>query len=929
MIDVHAGTIKAPLVVTITLGYLGLLFAIAWWADRRATPGRSISARPTVYALSLAVYCTAWTFYGSVGRAASDGIGFLPIYLGPTLVVLLWGSLLVKMVRVSKAQRITSIADFIASRYGKSQALAGVVTVIAVIGVVPYISLQLKAIAQSVGILLSYPEPQVPDPTAMPLWHDTAFFMALLLAAFTILFGTRQLDASERHEGLVTAIAFESIVKLGAFLAVGAAMTAWLLGLIPGPASTAVAESSPVLLEPALPPFQDWVAISVLAGLAVMLLPRQFQVAVVEADNEAQIRRAIWLFPLYLFLINLFVVPIAYAGLLVFAGSDVEADSFVLTLPIAFDRPWLALAVYIGGLSAASGMVIVEGIALATMISNDLVLPVLLRRWPTRVQRADIGRLLLSVRRIAIVVILLLGYLYFRIAGEAYALVGIGLISFAAVAQFAPAVIGGLYWRGGTRDGAIAGLLAGFTVWIYTLLLPSFAKSGWLPIAFQDSGIFGIEALRAQALFGLEGWHEVTHCLFWSLTANVGAFVLVSAFRGPSAIEAAQASAFVDSLRHRRPTAMPLWRGSAEVTELMRLIGRFLGPARTAEAFAAHANARGLTSAKALPADAETVELAENLLSGAIGGASARALVASVTQEESLGLDEVIEILDEASQIRAYSRQLEQKSRALETATAELKAANLRLRELDRLKDDFMSSVTHELRTPLSAIRAFSEILYDDPEIELGERKRFLGILVSETERLSRLVNQVLDLAKLESGHADWQLEPLDLEPVIGQAINATEQLLRSRAIRMTKDVPPTPIEVLGDRDRLIQVMVNLLSNAAKVVPSPGGCIHIQVGHTDAGVRVCVDDNGPGIAANEREAIFAKFHQAASGGEKPIGTGLGLPICRRIIEHLGGRIWAEPPANGAGARVCFELPALDANNHGALATAKTPSAPTP
>jgi Na+/proline symporter/nitrogen-specific signal transduction histidine kinase len=929
VINVTSGAIGAPLVVTISLGYLGLLFAIAWWADRRAVRGRALSARPTVYALSLAVYCTAWTFYGSVGRAAHDGIGFLPIYLGPTLVVLLWGSLLVKMVRVSKAQRITSIADFIASRYGKSQALAGVVTVIAVIGVVPYISLQLKAIAQSVGILLSYPQPRVPDPTSMPLWHDTAFFIALLLAVFTILFGTRQLDASERHEGLVTAIAFESIVKLGAFMAVGAVMTAWLLGLIAGPAPTAVSEPVSVLLEPPLPPFQDWVAISVLAGLAVMLLPRQFQVAVVEADNEAQIRRAIWLFPLYLFLINLFVVPIAYAGLLTFAGSEVEADSFVLTLPIAFDRPWLALLVYIGGLSAASGMVIVEGIALATMISNDLVLPVLLRHWPARVQRADIGRLLLSVRRLAIVVILLLGYLYFRLAGEAYALVGIGLISFAAVAQFAPAVIGGLYWRGGTGHGAIAGLLAGFTLWIYTLLLPSFAKSGWLPMAFQDSGIFGIDALRPQALFGLEGWHEVTHCLFWSLTANVSAFALVSALRGPTAIEAAQASAFVDALSRHGPSITPLWRGSAEVTELMRLIGHFLGPARTAEAFAAHANARGLATAKELPADAETVELAENLLSGAIGGASARALVASVTQEESLGLEEVIEILDEASQIRAYSRQLEQKSRALEAATAELKAANVRLRELDRLKDDFMSSVTHELRTPLSAIRAFSEILYDDPEIELAERKRFLGILVSETERLSRLVNQVLDLAKLESGHADWALGPLDLETVVTQAIDATEQLLRGRGIRVTRDAPPTPVEVVGDSDRLVQVVVNLLSNAAKVVPSPGGSIHIELARADSWARVCVDDNGPGIPANEREAVFKKFHQSASGGEKPVGTGLGLPICQRIIEHLGGRIWAGAPASGPGGRVCFELPALAADDQAAAVPDTTPGSSRP
>jgi Na+/proline symporter/signal transduction histidine kinase len=912
--------ITGPLIVGVACAYLGSLFALAYWADRRADQGRSVIGHPTVYALSLAVYCTAWTFYGSVGRATQVGLGFLTIYLGPTLMALLWGSLLVKMVRVSKAQRITSIADFIASRYGMSQLLGGLVTVIAVVGVVPYIALQLKAISWSFIILRQYPEVRMPQPLDLPFWQDTAFIVALLLAAFTILFGTRHLDASERHEGMVAAIALESIVKLLAFLAVGLWVTLGLLdldGSVGGPSLPPAAGDPRVapLMEPTISSPTNWFAISMLAGLAVMLLPRQFQVAVVESSDERQIRRAIWLFPLYLLLINLFVIPIALAGLLVFPDGQVDPDTFVLTLPMVFGEPWLALAVFIGGLSAATGMVIVETIALSTMVSNDLVLPLMLPRLG-RGARVDMGRVLLAIRRLAIVAILLLGYFYYRLAGEAYALVAIGLISFAAVAQFAPAVIAALYWRGGTREGALAGLTAGFLVWLYTLLLPSFARSGWLPPVFIESGAFGIDLLKPQALFGLAGWNEIVHCLFWSLSANLGAFLLVSSLRPPNAVEAAQASAYVDAFKHGRRAGLPIWRGSAEIAELMQLAERFLGPDRTRRSFEGFSHYRGFASPEELPADAETVHYAETLLSGAIGGASARAMVASVTAEEPLGLDEVLNILDEASQIRAYSRELEQKSRELEAATAELRAANLSLQELDRLKDDFMSSVTHELRTPLASIRAFSEILYDDPEIEIGERKRFLGILVSETERLSRLVNQVLDLAKIESGHADWRTERVDLRDVIQQAVAATGQLIEERGAAVVLDLDgadgsaqAAATLVWADRDRLVQVLVNLLSNAAKFAPREGGRVEVQLRPANGDLRVCVSDNGPGIPESDLDLVFEKFRQSASGGEKPIGTGLGLPISRQIVENFGGRIWAEGGA-GKGATLCFQLPAL-------------------
>ena len=615
--------------------YLGILFAIAWWADRRADTGRSVIDNSTVYALSLAVYCTTWTFYGSVGRAAATGIGFLPIYLGPTLMMALGWFVIHKIVRVAKANRITSIADFIASRYGKSQLLGGLVTVIAVIGVIPYIALQLKAVSSSFAILAAAPDIVMPSRAAeVPLLHDSALYVAMIMAAFTILFGTRHLDATERHEGMVAAVAFESVVKLVAFVAVGLFVTYGLfggIGEIFDRAQSLASMERLLTTRDTAAGYGSWAALTFLSFLSVLLLPRQFQIAVVENVNVAHVRRAAWLFPLYLFAINIFVLPIAIGGLLHFGPQGgVDADTFVLTLPMANHQEGLALLAYIGGLSAATGMVIVETIALSTMVCNDLVMPLLLRRnWFGLRERADLSRLLLDIRRWAIVIILLLGYLYFRLAGEAYALVSIGLISFSAVAQFAPVLLGGLYWKGGTRDGALAGLAAGFAVWIYTLLLPSFAKSGWMPADFMSAGLFGIELLRPQQLFGLSGLDEISHCLLWSLLVNIGAYVGVSLRRAPDAREARQAGLFVDALQADEAGR---WRGriatgggTAElVKELLALAGRFLGPEKARQTFERYAASRDATL-DALVADANLVAFSEAQLAGAIGSASALA----------------------------------------------------------------------------------------------------------------------------------------------------------------------------------------------------------------------------------------------------------------------------------------------------------------
>jgi signal transduction histidine kinase len=642
-----------------------------------------------------------------------------------------------------------------------------------------------------------------------------------------------------------------------------------------------------------------------------MFLPRQFQVTVIENKDEKHLNKAIWLFPLYMVAINVFVLPIAFGGLLHFPAGGADADAFVLTLPMAERQELLALVVFIGGLSAATGMVIVETIALSTMICNDLVMPVLLRMRALRLtERADLSGLLLGIRRGAIVFLLLLGYLYFRLAGEAYALVAIGLISFAAVAQFAPAALGGIFWKGGTRLGALAGLLAGFAVWFYTLLLPAIARSGWLPIGLLEHGPWGIELLRPLELFGVRGLDQITHAMIWSMAANIGAFVGVSLMRAPGAEELRQASMFVDVFT--RPAQVPgagFWRGKASTAELQNLLARFVGAGAAHEAFAEQARLRGSAGAAAGPeAGADLVYFVETQLAGVIGAASAHIMVASVVKEEALTLDEVRAILDEASQVVVYSRQLEQKSRELEAATAELRTANERLQELDRMKDDFISTVTHELRTPLTSIRAFSEILRDDPKLALPQRAKFLDIIAKETERLTRLINQVLDLAKLESGTAEWRATSVDMRELVAETVTAMSEVFRERSVRLELRMPGTVPPVHADADRVKQVLLNLLSNAAKFCEPGRGRVEVSLLEEGGAVRISVKDNGPGISAADQRIIFEKFRQVGDAlTDKPQGTGLGLHICRQIVERLGGKLWVESQA-GAGACFSFTLP---------------------
>jgi Na+/proline symporter/signal transduction histidine kinase len=641
--------------IAVALAYIGLLFLVASYGDQSRGLGREGRARLLIYPLSLAIYCTSWTFFGSVGSASRTGYEFLTIYIGPILMIGLFSPLLVRIVRLAKAQNITSIADFIAARYGKSQAVAATVALIAIVGTIPYIALQLKAVSSSLETILAHIM-QAGD-IAGPLLGDIALFVALSMATFAVLFGTRHIDATEHQDGLMLAIATESIVKLFAFLAVGIFVTFWMFG---GPGALfEAAQQHPqtAAIFDRQPPFDTLAATTLLSFVAIILLPRQFHVAVVENNNEREIKRAAWLFPLYLVLINLFVVPIALAGLLTFPEGKIDSDMFVLALPLQAGSNILTIAAFVGGLSAATAMVIVESVALSIMVSNDLIIPLVLQRRGTLLSgRENVGSLLLTVRRLAIFAILLLAYMYYRTAGEAQ-LFSIGILAFAAISQLAPAFFGGLFWRRATAGGAIAGMSAGILVWAYTLLLPTFADIGIVGQRILTDGPWGIAMLRPQHLFGLE-LSPLVHGVLWSLTINLLCYVSFSLRREPSPIERLQANTFVPSDLAPITPSFRLWRSSVTVDELTTTIARYLGEERTRSAFESFAATHRISLEPKDEADFRLVRYAEHILSSAIGGASSRLVLSLLLRKRTVSTKAALKLLDDANAAIQYNREI-------------------------------------------------------------------------------------------------------------------------------------------------------------------------------------------------------------------------------------------------------------------------------
>jgi Na+/proline symporter/signal transduction histidine kinase len=643
------------IVIAVALGYIGLLFVVASYGDRTRRFGREGGWRQCIYPLSLAIYCTSWTFFGSVGLASRTGFDFLTIYIGPMLLIGLGSPLVMRIVRLAKAQNITSIADFIAARYGKAQTVAATVALIAIIGTIPYIALQLKAVSASLTTILAQAGPA--HEAMQPVLGDIALYVAIAMAIFAVLFGTRHIDATEHQDGLMLAIATESIVKLVAFVGVGVFVTFWMFE---GPLSLfaqALERPDTAAVFSREPVPGTLLAMTLLSLFAIVLLPRQFHVTVVENNSEAEIRRAAWLFPLYLVLINLFVVPIALAGLLTFSPGQVDSDMFVLALPLAAHSDLFTIAAFVGGLSAATAMVIVESVALAIMVSNDILMPLVLQRREALITgHGNVGGLLLAVRRMAIFVILFLAYVYYRLAGDAQ-LASIGLLSFAAVAQLAPAFFGGLIWRRGTARGALAGMTVGILAWAYTLLLPSLAAVGIVNESLLSHGPWGIALLRPHALIGLD-LPPLAHGVIWSLSLNVLAYVVLSLGRAPTSIERLQADLFVPSDLAPMAPSFRLWRSSVTVEELTTTVSRYLGEERTRSSFDSYALTRGISIDPKGEADFQLLRYAEHLLASAIGAASSRLVLSLLLRKRTVSTKAALKLLDDANAAIHYNREI-------------------------------------------------------------------------------------------------------------------------------------------------------------------------------------------------------------------------------------------------------------------------------
>lgn len=896
--------------LTVFVLYMGFLFLTALWVERKAGMGINLVNNPWVYSLSLAVYCTAWTYYGSVGKAATSGLLFLPIYLGPTIAIVMWGSVLRKLVRIKTAHHITNIADFISARYNKSQSLAALATVIALVGTMPYIALQFKAVISTFAIITS------PEGIATSwIAKHVGPVVTVLMILFTIIVGIRRLDPTERHPGLIMAVAVECMVKLLAFLAAGVFVTYFMFD---GFADIfhKMAEQSPELLAEMWSGHQAspilWTTYLVLAMSAIMFLPRQFHVAVVENSDEKHISTAMWLFPLYMLLINIFVLPIAMAGL-VKGYPTSEADTFVLGLPLHAGQKWLSLLVFLGGGSAATGMIMISSITVATMITNHLLVPVM--GWVEDL--SFLRRHLLKCRWAAVAGVIFIGYWFEREVGESYMLVNIGIISFAAALQFAPSILGGIFWRRGSEAGALVGLGAGFLIWIYTMLVPAFVRSGWIADAFLQQGPFGIGWLKPEELFGVNVLDPITHTVFWSMIFNVGLYVLGSLHWKQSEEEQSLAEAFVGSQRLAPPIIKSTQRDphidcTPKRAIIERLLGEYFSRPEAESITARCLQAVGIDDKSRI----SIVELArlhsevEKSLAGSIGTAAAhRALnqaeIFTAAEERDLSevyaeivaglrlspkeLERKIDYYQEREALLTdYASELEDKVRE---RTKDLEAAQQELIKNERLSvlGQLTAIVSHELRNPLGVIRTSAYYLLRRMDASEDKIAKHLHRIEEQVGLCDSIIGELLEYTRGRR-----------FAPVKGNLNQFLEEVLDQMSlpqdVYLTRNFDPNLPFVSFDKEKTRRILINLVENAVQAVTARQAEslqkgkfyrpeIYVTTSTTDDGIRIEIEDNGLGMDATTAQRAFEPLFTTRARG-----TGLGLAIVRKLVEEHGGMV---------------------------------------
>ncbi|MEE2862477.1 MAG: sensor histidine kinase [Pseudomonadota bacterium] len=860
------------------LSYVALMFGVAYAADRAAARGHvRWLDHPLVYTLSLSIYCSAWTFYGAVGYASRSGLEFLTIYLGPTLVFTgaWWG--LRRLVRVARMHHVTSVADLISARFGKSNRLAAIVTLIAVVASTPYIALQLQSVRLSFEAFAL----DAPNGAGRDGLGGTGLWVAAGLAVFTILFGTRNLAADERHHGVVTAIALEAVVKLVAFVALGV-FVIW--GLADGPLDMldriSRAGADPELAEGWLLKPDRWTALILVSAAAILTLPRMFQVLVVEAADEERLHVAGWAFPAYLFAMSFFVLPIAVMGRELLP-AEANPDLYVLTLPAAQGQDLLALLVFLGGFSAATSMVVVCAIAVATMVSNHWLVPawLALRRIPACDEADDLRGFVLNARRVAILAVMAAGWVYHEASGGTAALASMGLVAFTGMAQVLPAMLGGLMWRGANRKGAYCGIGTGLVLWMTMIFLPSVGVGGDLPVPA-----------------GVDPW---TVAVMLSLVLNTLAFIGVSIFGFPDPVERLQGLSFVSAVEPIRHSRM--MRGDDRAEPLLAMARRVWGTDPALRYFQAEARAQGKSGYLPDLTPSFLTRL-ERRLAGSIGSATAHAMIDRVAGGVALTVADLLQVADEAQRAKEETQRLEAAQAELTRTARQLREANDKLTALSVQKDAFLSQISHELRTPMTSVRAFSEIL-KDPTLTEEERGRFAGIIHAEAARLTRLLDDLLDLSVLESGRAQLTVGVANVHDLITRALTAASATRPERGFLIDRDLPTEHLGVITDADRLLQVLINVITNARKYCDADHPVLTIRVRRREGGGAIIdVIDNGSGIDTGRQSLIFQKFSRL-NDPARAGGAGLGLAICREIMLTLGGGISYLPGQGGAAFRI--------------------------
>ncbi len=888
--------------IVIIVVYLAVLFYIAFLAEKKKK-SKWVN-NPYVYTLSLAVYCSAWTYYGSIGIAANSGIDFLPIYLGPVIAAPLWILVLRKVIRISNQNKISSIADFISLRYGNNRFLGALVTLVCLFGTIPYISLQLKAVSETFEIIsdnTGYISTNILD--------DSTFYVALLLAIFATFFGTQNADASEKHTGIIASVAFESVLKLVFFLIIGVYITFYLFD-----GSTDIYNQISTIDNfkelTSLSGLEDgfnWFFMISLSFIAIFLLPRQFQVSVLENNREKYLKKAIWLFPLYLLLFNVFVIFIAWAGKITF-GDSANAEYYTLLLPLEKGHSFLATLVFLGGFSAVISMVVVSTLALSIMVSNNLIIPYGFLDKFIKNQPERNAKYIKNIRRISIFSIIIVAYFFYVSFSRELSLYAIGLISFVIIAQLAPSFFIGLFWNRGSSKGAVIGIIVGFCITVYTLILPFTIAAYTGTDDFIQYGLGRITVLKPYALFGIDFLSPPAHAFFWSILFNLLSYLVFSIISKGNYRERNYAEMFVDSKNFKALQDSALvWKGEAYVADIKNVLVRFLGEKEATRALKLFFTKYRLSLDTQL-ADARLINFSEKLLTGSIGSASAKILIASVVKEEEISLVEVIRMLEESKENIVSNKILLEKSDELSQLSSKLKDANQELVVKDKQKDEFLDTVAHELKTPITGIRAATELLMDDEDDMPKEiKKQFLTNILQDSDRLGRLINNILDFEKLETGRLSLDMRYLDIQKTIKKGVANMQHIAAKKGITiLVKNVHCFKMNY--DEDRILQVFTNLISNAIKFCEPVSGLIEIDYKLGNEVLEISVRDNGKGIPAEDIEYVFDKFYQSQHQNTiKPEGSGLGLAITKQIIEKHKGKIWADKKIK-TGTKFVFTLP---------------------